>query len=503
MSTAKVLDFGSTAAGLRWSSLFKKEFQKFYPGTKIEVFPDTSGDYQEILQTELSKPKTDFCLFNLPISGFTADLAEKGMFFPINKFIPQKYRDQLLSIGLDRLSIGGNTFSIAKNITLGLLFFRHDILGEYGFNPPLTWKELEFQMTEITAHRGKPVQGLLLRGGSELGKSFLEYLWSNGGCLFDREGNAALENTRISEVLEFFIRCISKKLISKETLYQESWKTREDFLSGRSIFYNHNSDMLSTLSRAHKQGNNSISYTFTPVGPHGTHSLPLPEGSCYVVPANCGHLNAAADLVKFLAMPEQSASFYRKYGHLFQRFDEPLGKRGKYNVISDSRIGRILRENRWPAFDILRFPGLLPFLNEVIRPCLAGETPISKTLSLLNDGLCRRYQEKDYPSPVRSCLAYIRAHYQRNFSLSTMSEAVGISTSYLSHLFTDTVGIPVKQFLLSCRLRAAEQNLRDFPEMPAGTAGAKAGIDDTGYFYRLFKKYKKMNPEEFRKQFQQ
>jgi len=496
-----ILDTGNSYIGDKWQKLFISQLNSYYPKTKIKIIIEKSQDFHAILNSELKKPSSNFALIQMPISAATVESAERGMFLPLNHLVPEKQRRNMVHVAYNRTRVGGNFFSIAKNISLGLFYFRQDILSKFGFNPPKTWTELEYQIDEIASKYHKPVHGLLFRGGNNIGKTFLEYLWSNGGSIFDHNGNPVIENTRAYEVLDFFKKLIYKKnYITKESVLQESWKTRNDFLSGQSIFYNDNSDML--LELKHKKiytAGNNVLFTFTPIGPHGNHQLPFPEGSLYCVPANCGCIHTAKCLIDFLSDPAKSSVFYREYGYPFQRFKESIEKKGQINKITDSRISRILLENKWPAFDVLRFPVIQPSLNKNITLCLRNEIPIEKTILHLNDELFRRYSEKEFPDVVSSGLKFLRTNYAKKISLNHLSDALGLSTSYFGHIFKKSTGLSFTQYLLSYRISAAKQLLKDNPEIPAGVIGKKVGIYDYRYFYRVFKKCCGIHPDNFRK----
>lgn len=98
---------------------------------------------------------------------------------------------------------------------------------------------------------------------------------------------------------------------------------------------------------------------------------------------------------------------------------------------------------------------------------------------------------------VREAQEYIVEHYSENLTLNGVAEAVGISGSYLSTMFTQNLQCGFVDYLNRVRIERAccylEQNYLKTYEI-----AYKVGFRDEKYFSKVFKKIKGMSPKEFR-----
>ena len=86
----------------------------------------------------------------------------------------------------------------------------------------------------------------------------------------------------------------------------------------------------------------------------------------------------------------------------------------------------------------------------------------------------------------------------RIVSLGELAEEYHMSVSYLSHLFKETTGMSVMEYLFACRLFAAKRYLAT-TDMTVGEIVAACGFCDNSNFSRNFKKKTGMTPSDFRK----
>ncbi|MCH8552296.1 MAG: helix-turn-helix domain-containing protein [Natronospirillum sp.] len=86
---------------------------------------------------------------------------------------------------------------------------------------------------------------------------------------------------------------------------------------------------------------------------------------------------------------------------------------------------------------------------------------------------------------LQRALAYLDQNLEGDVSIGAVAAASAASESWLSHAFTDVIGIPVRRFVLWARLRAAIIIARE-----GGTltdAAATAGFSDAAHFTRVFR----------------
>lgn len=105
---------------------------------------------------------------------------------------------------------------------------------------------------------------------------------------------------------------------------------------------------------------------------------------------------------------------------------------------------------------------------------------------------------KKLSEPVRAAAHYAEAHFREPIGLSDAAAAAGVSSSYLSALFRQEMGIGFAHFLQNLRLSCAKRLLRD-SSLRLQEAADSAGFHDYSYFSRVFKRKNGISPAEYRK----
>ncbi|WP_155286839.1 AraC family transcriptional regulator [Lacticaseibacillus zhaodongensis] len=99
---------------------------------------------------------------------------------------------------------------------------------------------------------------------------------------------------------------------------------------------------------------------------------------------------------------------------------------------------------------------------------------------------------------INQAVQYIYDHLDDKVSLSGVSRQLGVSASYLSRIFRDTVGVSVNQFIVDVKLRQTVHYLLD-TTISIRQIASGVGFTDQYYFSRVFKKNMGMSPLEYRK----
>ncbi len=93
---------------------------------------------------------------------------------------------------------------------------------------------------------------------------------------------------------------------------------------------------------------------------------------------------------------------------------------------------------------------------------------------------------------------HIWRNYNQDISLKNLSEAVGISPYYLSHLFRKEMGISFLEYLTSVRMSIAK-NLLKQTTLSMIDICLEVGYQDPSHFAKIFKKKEGVHPTEYRK----
>lgn len=139
-------------------------------------------------------------------------------------------------------------------------------------------------------------------------------------------------------------------------------------------------------------------------------------------------------------------------------------------------------------------------LDYLLKPCRSTEIcdRLRTALGISGDEEIEK-TEKDGENPVlRTAKKYIRNHLTENLSLSDVAERAGVSTAYLSTLFSRESGCGFVDYLNKARIEYACHYMHD-GEMKIYEIAFKVGFRDEKYFSRVFKKVTGQSPSEYRR----
>ncbi len=92
---------------------------------------------------------------------------------------------------------------------------------------------------------------------------------------------------------------------------------------------------------------------------------------------------------------------------------------------------------------------------------------------------------------------YTQRNYQKNLTVEFLSSLFYMNSSYLSHLFRKQTGQKYAQYLNSIRIEKAKELLVSSDRKLYQISKA-VGYDNSKYFFRVFKKWVGMTPEQYR-----
>ncbi|MBQ7679027.1 MAG: helix-turn-helix domain-containing protein [Butyrivibrio sp.] len=92
---------------------------------------------------------------------------------------------------------------------------------------------------------------------------------------------------------------------------------------------------------------------------------------------------------------------------------------------------------------------------------------------------------------------YINRNLTNNIKISEIADVFGYNPKYLSHLFAEIRGIPLKQFIMNQKIDAANFMLADNDRTVTEIA-ERLGFSDVHNFARTYKKHTGLTPSEYR-----
>lgn len=112
--------------------------------------------------------------------------------------------------------------------------------------------------------------------------------------------------------------------------------------------------------------------------------------------------------------------------------------------------------------------------------------------------ILRRYRKgNNTRHSINQALNYIEENFNKDLSLKRVSDEVGLSLYYFSHLFKEEVGESFVTFLNKLRIRKSKLLLIN-SNLNIAEIAYRVGYNDQNYYTRVFKEYEEITPSEFR-----
>ena len=147
------------------------------------------------------------------------------------------------------------------------------------------------------------------------------------------------------------------------------------------------------------------------------------------------------------------------------------------------------------------FPAIKEILNYSAESPLHRDSIISAKLKILvieilrllsSDGLSQGVNTQ-----VQRVLEYIRSNFRANLTNDHLAEMVGYHPHYLNSVVKKVTGTSLHQYLINCRLSAAEKMLIA-TDASIADIGESVGFSSTMVFLRNFKQKNKTTPNKYR-----
>lgn len=102
------------------------------------------------------------------------------------------------------------------------------------------------------------------------------------------------------------------------------------------------------------------------------------------------------------------------------------------------------------------------------------------------------------PAIIQEVQRYLQANFQQQNSLEELGARFNLNPFYLQKLFKRTIGQSPNEYCTYLRISHAKNLLRT-SQLSIGDIAYQVGVQNLGYFTRLFKKHEGMTPQEYRK----
>lgn len=148
-------------------------------------------------------------------------------------------------------------------------------------------------------------------------------------------------------------------------------------------------------------------------------------------------------------------------------------------------------------YEAFKSPPNKPWRTQIIRTLV---------MRILTE-LCRNHSEEydksrdgdaSLISAVKRAIGYINSEYKTPLSLGEICNEVGLSKYYFAREFHRITGYTIVNYINLIRCEYAKQLLSD-AELSILEVAERSGYNDQSYFTRIFKRYTKCSPTEYRR----
>lgn len=122
---------------------------------------------------------------------------------------------------------------------------------------------------------------------------------------------------------------------------------------------------------------------------------------------------------------------------------------------------------------------------------------------IFKNGRYRQVPEQEYAASrkvgqIKSVLEYIEVNYSGNLSLDELAQIAGMNPKYFCRVFRSLTHHSPMDYVNFYRIEQAAY-LLDSTDLAVTTVGNECGFWESGYFTKVFKKYKGCTPLEYRR----
>jgi multiple sugar transport system substrate-binding protein len=280
-----------------------REFHRLHPDITVtyQATPSSASERHTLYVTWLSSRSAAIDVLNLDVI-WVPEFAAAGWLLPLGdtKAAAGLDLDDFLPAGLACSRYRGRLFALPWFADAGLLYYRKDLYDAAGIAPPRTFADL-LKVRQIKDKFGLPY-GFLFQGQTYEGLVCvaLEFMWSNGGGIFDRNGRLDLDQPHNRQALATMVNLIYREHVSPLAVatFQEE-DCRHAFEQGYAVLMRNWPYAYPLL----KQSSSRVQGKFGVLAlVHGPHGQPVScfGGGCLGINAFSRHPVAAAKLVRFL-----------------------------------------------------------------------------------------------------------------------------------------------------------------------------------------------------------
>ncbi len=298
---------------------FKRLLERFElknPGIKVkdETLPASTDEQHQFYVINLEGKSSDFDVLSMDVI-WVQEFARAGWLRELSHLLPEEERKDFFPGPLEAVTFHKRVYAIPWYIDAGLLYYRKDLLGKYGFTPPETWDDL-VKIAHYVTEKERDVYGFIWQGKQYEGLvcNVLEFFWSNDGDVLKDE-KVVLYSPGNIYALQFMRDLIVKYKITPSLVTNSIEEpTRHIFGNGRALFMRNWPYALNIFEKEGSKIQGKVGVSLLPSFP-GKESASTLGGWQLGINRYSKHPDEAEKLIKFLTLPESQKVLAIKVGY--------------------------------------------------------------------------------------------------------------------------------------------------------------------------------------------
>ena len=315
-STTVVFKHGKIAGD---PALFREildSFERSNPGIKVkdETLPASTDEQHQFYAINLEGKSSDFDVLSMDVV-WVPEFARAGWLKDLNHLLPAGEKEDFFRGPTEADTHEERMFAVPWYVDAGVLYYRNDLLNEYGLTIPETWEDL-VKTAQYVTPKEKSLYGFIWQGKQYEGLvcNVLEYFWSNGGEVLEG-GRPVIDSPRNAMALGFMRDLIARYKVTPPlvtTAVEET--TRHIFGNGRALYMRNWPYAWNIFEQAGSTVKGKVGVASLPFFPGGKSASTL-GGWQLGVNRFSGNSEGAEKLVRFLASKKVQKSLALSIGY--------------------------------------------------------------------------------------------------------------------------------------------------------------------------------------------
>jgi multiple sugar transport system substrate-binding protein len=198
--------------------------------------PSDASSTREYYVNQFVSGSSSFDVGNMDVI-WPAEFAQNGWAAEVSD--PEGHTENMLQTPIDSVTVDGTMYGMPIHTDANALYYRTDLLEEYGYDsPPTTYMELVNMAQDIMDQSDENLNGYIWQGGSNEGLTimWLNWFWGMGGEL-RQDGDLVVNSQEGIDALAHAVDLIHEYGVTPESIPASSTdQNRQTFQQGNTIF---------------------------------------------------------------------------------------------------------------------------------------------------------------------------------------------------------------------------------------------------------------------------